>query len=391
MSTALDANFFSPVSQEIFMPTNNSKFQNPRPQQDAARSGIARELVEKKLNRAQVIMACGTGKTLTQMWATQDLLNQVEPGDQVHAKRVLVLVPTLALLKQVQDKWLEQNDAAKWGGKKLKRLCVCSDSSIGQGEIVIKPGEFTQDEFPTGTNSDDVKRFLDREDADPDSVAVVFSTYQSAGVVAEAMRMRAEGERSFDVGIFDEAHKTVGDEGKAFGLALKDHDDGGITINKRLFFTATPRVITNRSKPSASNEDYSVASMDNMAIYGPAAYTLSFAEAAREKIIVPYKIVISIIDDSPFTRANIEHDEMTMQANQHVLRLAMENYGLKKAITFHSTIKDADDFSSTFGDTGEASEIKNFHVSGKQSATNRKKSWTTSVIRPWVLSATRVV
>ena len=67
-----------------------------------------------------------------------------------------------------------------------------------------------------------------------ESVKVVFSTYQSAWVVSEGM---AESE-TFELCIFDEAHKTAGREGVYFGFALKDEN---LTISKRLFLTATPR------------------------------------------------------------------------------------------------------------------------------------------------------
>jgi predicted helicase len=46
-----------------------------------------------------------------------------------------------------------------------------------------------------------------------EGVRIVFSTYQSAHVVGEA----CQGLEAFDLGIFDEAHKTAGREGAKFG------------------------------------------------------------------------------------------------------------------------------------------------------------------------------
>jgi predicted helicase len=43
-------------------------------------------------------------------------------------------------------------------------------------------------------------------------VQIVFSTYQSARAVGEAV----QGMDAFDLGIFDEAHKTAGREGRNF-------------------------------------------------------------------------------------------------------------------------------------------------------------------------------
>jgi predicted helicase len=86
-------------------------------------------------------------------------------------------------------------------------------------------------EFRVDTNSDVVRRFIDR---DTPGVKVVFSTYQSSHVVSEGVR----GLAPFDVAIFDEAHKTTGPQGGLFAHSLKDEN---IRIRKRLFFTATPR------------------------------------------------------------------------------------------------------------------------------------------------------
>ena len=70
---------------------------------------------------------------------------------------------------------------------------------------------------------------------------MVFSTYQSGKALAEAAR--ASNPR-FDLGIFDEAHKTVGDkDGLLAHLLLDEH----IAIGRRLFMPAT-------TKPSGSSQ-----------------------------------------------------------------------------------------------------------------------------------------
>ena len=65
------------------------------------------------------------------------------------------------------------------------------------------------------TDASGVERFLQHE---PHGVKVVFSTYHSAHVVAEGMAKFD----AFDIGIFDEAHKTAGREGSKFAFALSD-------------------------------------------------------------------------------------------------------------------------------------------------------------------------
>lgn len=85
-----------------------------------------------------------------------------------------------------------------------------------------------------------------------DSVRVVFSTYQSGKVVAEGI-----DETPFDLGIFDEAHKTTGPEGGMFAFALAD---ANLPIRQRAFFTATPR---HYSRSRDREGDFKVISMDD--------------------------------------------------------------------------------------------------------------------------------
>src|SRR5262245_3232970 len=55
-----------------------------------------------KSNRAHVVMACGTGKTMVALWAAEAL----------KPKTVLVLLPSLTLLQQTLDEWSRHNG---WG------------------------------------------------------------------------------------------------------------------------------------------------------------------------------------------------------------------------------------------------------------------------------------
>jgi len=71
----------------------------------------------KDHDRASVVMACGTGKTLVALWATE----------QAQPKTVLVLLPSLMLLKQTLREWSQHTS---WGSK-FSYLCVCSDKTVG--------------------------------------------------------------------------------------------------------------------------------------------------------------------------------------------------------------------------------------------------------------------
>src|SRR6476661_6505844 len=65
----------------------------PRPYQIEALTRISETL--SKSDRAHVVMACGTGKTLVALWAVEAL----------KPRTVFVLVPSLTLLQQTLDEW----------------------------------------------------------------------------------------------------------------------------------------------------------------------------------------------------------------------------------------------------------------------------------------------
>jgi len=325
----------------------------PRPHQRAALADIEKELSAR--DRATVVMACGTGKTLVALWA----------AESAQPKRVLVLVPSLNLLRQTLHEW------ARWTnwGERFRYLCVCSDPKVAKGidEIEIRPEDA---DFPVMTDPGIVKRFLDQRD---DAVSVVFCTYQSAPVVGEAMK----GRQPFDLGIFDEAHKTTGREGTRYAFALKDKN---LPIRKRLFLTATPRHYDVRKRDKEG--DFAVTSMDDEATYGRVAHRLTFAEAAEQRIIVPYKVVISVVDSEMIDNALMDRGEVSIKgdpvrakwvAHQIALKRAVEEHDLKRLITFHSSIRAAAAFVS---DDSEGIGIhlpnfQRFHVSGVQPTAER--------------------
>ena len=89
---------------------------------------------------------------------------------------------------------------------------------------------------------------------------------------------------TFDLALFDEAHKTAGREGVHFGFALADKN---LPIRKRLFLTATPRHYDVRHR-DRDGDARLVYSMEAPEICGPVAHQLTFAEAARRGIICRY-------------------------------------------------------------------------------------------------------
>ncbi len=308
-------------------------------------------------NRVSAIMACGTGKTLVALWL----------AERLGASRILVLLPSLALLRQTLHEWLHETSLPS-----LAYLCVCSDPTVKQDGDVIDTKQ-TDLDFEVSTNAGRVREFL----ATPFAGAkIVFSTYQSAQVVGKAMQ---PGEH-FEFGVFDEAHKTAGREGRNYSYAL---DDADLAIRKRLFLTATPRHY-NPHQRDQEGDPQLVFSMDMPEIYGPQAYRLTFAEAARREIICNYKIVISMITSEMVTNELLNRGEVLVNgdpvrarqvANQIALRDAVEKYGVKKVFTFHRTVKSAASFVAC-GSEGiciHLPDFGSFHVNGNMPTAQRER------------------
>jgi predicted helicase len=207
-----------------------------------------------KQDRATVVMACGTGKTLVSLWA----------AEQEAPKTVLVLVPSLTLLKQTLLEWSEQTS---WS-EQFSYICVCSDPTVDLKDDALNT-DTSEVGFRVDTDPAIVRQFLERQTTD---IKVVFSTYQSAHVVAKG----ASGLAPFDLAIFDEAHKTIRG---ASSYAISDEN---IRIRKRLFLTATPRHVDIRHRDKEG--EFRFYSMNDEAIYGPRAHTLSFGTAANKGI-----------------------------------------------------------------------------------------------------------
>ena len=308
-------------------------------------------------DRVSAIMACGTGKTLMALWI----------AERRQASRILVLVPSLALLRQTLHEWSRETSLSN-----LAYLCVCSDPTVKDGLDAITTAQSDLD-FEVSTNPANVRDFLD---APFDGAKVVFSTYQSAQVIGAALN----SDEAFDFAVFDEAHKTAGREGRNYAFAL---EDANLPIRKRLFLTATPRHYNPHSKDS-EGESKLVFSMNRPEVYGPQAYQLTFAEAARRGIICGYKVVISVITSAMVTDELLSRGEVLVNgdtvharqvANQIALRDAIQKYGVNKVFTFHKTVKSAASFvaDGSEGVRAHLPEFATFHVNGTMPTARRER------------------
>ena len=346
--------------------TNNAPLppiaRTPEPFQRAAIANAIKHFQTEDNARGKLIMPCGTGKSLMAYWMAREM----------NAKSIILAVPSLALIKQSLGDWTAEFLAE---GIRPEWLAVCSDDSVGS----MKEADSTvstvyEAGIPATTDQFEIMEFLEKRTDDP---KVIFTTYQSSKVLAEACttaRFTAE------LLIADEAHKTVGSSAKKFATLLSDDN---IHINKRLFMTATERVIRGAGEGE-------VVSMDDASVYGEVFHQMSFAQAIEEDIICDYKILTLFVPESEASdlvsqrqAVDVQQGNRKIETDAHSLAVglavekAFKKYGVKRAITFHSSIKRAESFAHQqreFGGLAEDGlEIDCQTISSKQTAGQRSK------------------
>ena len=322
----------------------------PRPHQAVAINEILKELEVSP--RATALMACGSGKTLVGLWVAEQILSGRKDA------RVVVLLPSLALVAQTLKEW----GAAHSWGKKFTACCVCSDQTVTDHDEI----EFSRSDLPIPVTTDPatIKRWLSGP-----GIRVVFSTYQSSGRIQEAAQ-----DIAFDFAICDEAHRTARQGISDFTLPL---DEERLSINRRLFMTATRRVFSEKIASSTT-----VHSMDNIPLYGQIAHSLNFRQAADQGIICPFKLIISVVTRPEVNRllseagvfVNGKSSAFSDIARRYALSQAIKRFGLRKAFTFHKTVQSALDFVTpgSFGLDKFLPDFSCFHVSGAMSTANRE-------------------
>ena len=299
----------------------------PREDQNTAIEKVVQGFAE--YGRGQLILPCGTGKTFTSLWIKEEMQPRV----------TLVLVPSLSLLKQTKDRWDEQKQVD------FNYLCVCSDKTVDE----IDEDSVTVDLSTLGENVTEdpevIKRYLSQGSAD----LVVYCTYQSLPRIEEAMK---GNDLAIDLILADEAHKTAGSSDKLFALV---HDNERIRANKRLYMTATPRIL--EGQDAEDEEAQLIYDMNNERIFGPVFHWMSFGEAITKEIIADYKLVVIGIDKSRLEELRTQYGDNAQEVLYNIaLDKAMKEHNICHVLTFHSRKSSARDFSGRhqqlFGSNG---------------------------------------
>lgn len=241
----------------------------------------------KTADRGKMIMACGTGKTFTSLRITEGLAGA--------GKRVLFLVPSLALLSQTLTEWTQQSKVP------LHNYAVCSDADVGKkrnNEDDRIQTTISDLQYPATTNAKRLAEHVERLH-DENHMTVVYGTYHSIAVISEAQKEHGLG--NFDLVICDEAHRTTGAtfEGEDESAFVRIHDNDFVRADKRLYMTATPRIYGETARQTEGVELYS---MDDERHFGEEFFVLTFSEAVARELLVDYKVVVLTIDEGHVNR-----------------------------------------------------------------------------------------
>lgn len=292
----------------------------------------------------KLLLACGTGKTFISCYVSTTIMK---------FDNIFVVVPSLALLNQTYHEWLRD---IQCNNKNYNFLLLGSDVDKKQREGHILT-----------TNTDVIKKVLRTS-----KKIIVITTYQSSDLLINACTYN---KFTFDFGIFDEAHRTAGEEDKDFTKLVKSN-----IVSKRMFMTATEKICTNPQKK--------ILSMDDEKIYGKTIVQYNIKQAIENNVLVDYKIVSPFIASNNYDEELIKNKYINNNGKTFDIKTiltgimiceAMEEYKFKHLLIFsgnNTKAKNIMDFIEMHINTSTYSyknTIKCQYICGEDSIKNRSK------------------
>ncbi|MFI6281630.1 Helicase associated domain protein [Streptomyces sp. NPDC050988] len=324
--------------------------------QHEALEDLRKELFSAR--RVTNVMACGTGKTRV----GAEVAKAVSPSEPV-----LIVVPTLDLIAQTLAAWLEALGREALG----HIIAVCGDREVAdrdttddlralQIEVTSDPGELAE---------------LLRTRRGRSTVAI---TYQSLPTLVAAHQYR--GVQPWKLIVVDEAHRSAGIRDRQWSAM---HDDELVPAFKRLYMTATPRLVSVRDGDLSE-----VVSMDDERVFGRVGHRLSFATARERRLLADYRVIVSVVTDEEMHRLATERDGSTflqlgrsaisapMLARQVAILRAAREFNVQRMITYHRLVADARWFAQTLPRAdallGPADTLTTGYVRGSQTRAQRR-------------------
>lgn len=268
-------------------------------------------------DRGKMIMACGTGKTFTSLKIAEAIAGK--------GKRVLFMVPSLALMSQTVREWTNDTETP------IRAFAVCSDAHVGKRRKStddIAEIEIHDLAFPATTDPCKVAEKAGEDD--PERMTVIFSTYQS---IVTLTRAQEAGLPEFDLIICDEAHRTTGAtlDGDEESNFVKIHSNDNVKARKRLYMTATPRIFGDNVRSKADEVGAELASMDNPALFGETLFYRGFGWAVQNGLLTDYKVIVLAMDEGLVSAA--VQKRLGDAGSELVLDDATKIIGCYKALT----------------------------------------------------------
>ena len=260
----------------------------PRSHQTEAINKVVSGLQEKG-SRGKLLMACGTGKTFTSLRIAEDLAGI--------GRRVLYLVPSLALMSQTVREWAADTRFP------LRSYAVCSDAQVGRrrrrndDRIDLDVLDLA---YPATTDAKSLALHAGGDKSD--TFTVIFATYHSLPVIGNAQL--EYGLPDFDLAICDEAHRTAGAriKGEEDSHFVQIHDQVHIRTHRRLYMTATPKIYAASARNRAGKVNATLYSMEDEETYGPVLYEIGFGDAVEQGLLSDYKVIVLTVSQEDVAR-----------------------------------------------------------------------------------------
>ncbi|MEU5756246.1 Helicase associated domain protein [Streptomyces sp. NPDC047829] len=292
--------------------------------------------------RGLFVSATGTGKTLV----------SIRTADELGARLVLFVVPTLDLAAQTALAWRRD-------GHLEHMVIVSSLDTSGRDDLVAARVMSTTNPHALGG-----LMLVVGEGEDQIRALTVICTYDSLDKIEQTQRT-GYAVPPFDLAIMDEAHRIAGRADKKWAIV---NDAQRIHADRRLYMTATPRIFAapelaesadttrpRRRRPQGPEVDAFANSMDNEAVYGKKIFEYPLAKAVADGRAADYRIVVPTLTDADLRRRlnlttpattppgdDEEQDSALRTAALHlsVLR-AMTEHRLSKVLVYFNLVSDA--------------------------------------------------
>ncbi|WP_326756841.1 Helicase associated domain protein [Streptomyces hirsutus] len=313
------------------------------PDQAEAVERLVRHL-RRPRSRGLYVSATGTGKTLV----------SIRVADQLDARLVLFVVPTLDLAAQTALAW-------RSNGHSEHMVIVSSlDSSAREDLMAARVGS-TSD--PRGLAA---LMSVVGEETDQIPALTVICTYDSLDKIEQTCNTHF-AVPPFDLAVMDEAHRIAGRADKKWAAV---NDAKRILADRRLYMTATPRIFEapeladsadtarpRRRSHHAPEADALTNSMDNERVYGKKVFEYPLAQAVEDGRAADYRIVVPTLTDADLRRrlnlpapGTSHSDDGSGEEGNSALRTtalhlavlrAMTEHRLKKVLVYFNLVSDA--------------------------------------------------